>query len=121
MSQFNHVQGSQDEEEIFLQEILSELRGENKDGMETKNVKELFQLTLEWLKTIKDDHNDLTKKIDEMKKALNKDIDKNAAVLLENNKKSSTSSNYGQESNSGNNCLKIKLMHSLKSISEEEN
>lgn len=93
MSVFN---GVQDEEEIFLSEILSELRGENNGGVETKNIKELFQLTLEWLKNIREDHVDLTKKIEEMKQALNKDIDKFPHNTLRKPDSSSQSSNYGQ-------------------------
>jgi hypothetical protein len=44
----------------------------------------MFQLTLEWLRNIREDHHDLTMKIDEMKRALNKDLDKNERNILEN-------------------------------------
>jgi hypothetical protein len=51
---------------------------------------------LEWLKNIREDHVDLTKKIEEMKQALNKDIDKFPQnALLKKHDSSSHSSNYG--------------------------
>lgn len=111
----------QDEEEVFLQEILTELRGgTQKGGMETKNIKEMFQLTLEWLRNIREDHHDLTKKIDEMKKALNKDIDKNEVNILDHRSSSDGVGDSDGRPTGSSKQVRIRIMQSLKSISEED-
>jgi hypothetical protein len=92
------------EEEVFLKEILQELRGEYRGASEPKNIREMFQLTLEVLRNIREGHEDLTKKIDEMKRALNKDIDRHGRNILVEPVGSPA---------------RLKLV-SLKSISEEE-
>jgi hypothetical protein len=63
---------------------------------------------LEVLRNIRDDHQDLTKKIDEMKKALNNDFDKHGRNILEKH-----------SSQASGNSARLKL-RSLKSISEED-
>lgn len=112
-----HLYSSQDEEEVFLQEILTELRG-GSGGLETKNIREMFQLTLEWLRNIREDHHDLTIKIDEMKRALNKDIDKNERNILE--QRSSSDIDSDGRPSGGSKRVRLKILQSLKSISEEE-
>ena len=62
--------GNSDEDETMLREILGELGGST-SGL---GIKQLFQLTLEQLKKFKEDHIDLNKKIEEMKKAMDKDL-----------------------------------------------
>ena len=62
--------GNNDEDETMLREMLGELGG-SASGI---GIKQLFQLTLEQLKKFKEDHIDLNKKIEEMKKAMDKDL-----------------------------------------------
>ena len=59
-----------DEDEMMLREILGELGGSTA-GL---GIKQLFQLTLEQLRKFKEDHIDLNKKIEEMKKAMDQDL-----------------------------------------------
>lgn len=80
----------------------------------------MFQLTLEWLRNIREDHHDLTLKIDEMKRALNQDIDKNECNILEQRSSSEILGDSDGRPSGSSKRVRLKLMQSLKSISEEE-
>ena len=63
-----------DEDEQMLQEIIGELGGIGLEGGEKLNIATLFKMTLLQLKKFKQDHQDMTKQIEEMKKAMDKDL-----------------------------------------------
>lgn len=63
-----------DEDELMLQEIIGELGGIGLEGGQKLNIATLFKMTLLQLKKFKQDHQDMTKQIEEMKKAMDKDL-----------------------------------------------
>ena len=68
-----------DEDETMLRDILGELGGPEFSGM---GLKQLFQLTLEQLKRFKEDHQDLNKRIEEMKTAMDKDLSNPRTIAI---------------------------------------
>ena len=70
--------GNSDDDETMLREILGELGGSSQ-GL---GIKQLFQLTLQQLKKFKEDHIDLNKKIEDMKKAMDKDLSNPKALKM---------------------------------------
>lgn len=105
LSQIGNQKGDS-EEERFLREVLSDIHGD-RSSMESKAIREMFQMTLEWLKNIREDHHGLERKIDELKRALNHDMDNQGRHRI---------SRRSEKSPISDARIKIK---SLKSISEE--
>ena len=58
----------------MLQDIIGELGGGALDGNQKINITTLFKMTLMQLKKFKEDHQDMTKQIEEMKMAMDKDL-----------------------------------------------
>ena len=63
-----------DEDEQMLHDIIGELGGGLLDGNQKLNITTLFRMTLVQLKKFKEDHQDMTKQIEEMKRAMDKDL-----------------------------------------------
>ena len=58
----------------MLQDIIGELGGGSLDGNAKLNITTLFRMTLMQLKKFKEDHQDMTKQIADMKMAMDKDL-----------------------------------------------
>lgn len=102
---------------MFLHEILTELRDENIRGqVDTKDIRDYFQLTIAVLKTIKEGQADFATKIDEMKKALNKDIDKKPEIFESSSESGRDSGPRSKRTDSRQ--VRIRLSNELNKISE---
>ena len=63
-----------DEDEQMLSGIFAELGVSGMEGGGNLNIATLFKMTLLQLKKFKQDHQDMTKQIEDMKKAMDKDL-----------------------------------------------